>query len=217
MFNKKKCGKCRKSISGNYDFCPYCGSSLNENFKEDWGMLGKTDSNEKADSFSDPFFGGINSGIMGKMINSAMKMLENEMKKTANTQDNPSRAKFKLMINGKEVPLNSPNKKENQKKPNKKLTKPLPVFSENKRKEFQKLKREEPKSNLKRFSDKVIYEIEIPGLKKVENVSILKLENSVEIKAIGNKKSYEKILSLNSPLINYSISKNNLILEFEAN
>lgn len=216
MFKKKKCGKCRKNINDSYDFCPYCGNSLNENFKQDWGMLGKTDSSEKINSFADPF-GNMNAGIMGKMINNAMKMLEKEMRRTTNAQNNTPRTKFKLMINGKEVPLNSSNKTISSKKVKKVLSKKLPMFSESKRKEFQKLKREEPKSNLKRFSDKVVYEIEIPGLKDVGNLSILKLENSVEIKAIGNKKAYEKIFSINSSIIDYSILKGLLVLEFEAN
>ena len=205
MFKKKECNKCRKRINNDYEFCPYCGNSLNENFKEDWGMLGRDDFTGQFNS-SNSFFGKITGGMMGKMINNAMRMLEKEMQKEG------AGGKFKLMINGREIPLGSNRK--NPKKIKKIETKKLPMFSEEKRKQFQRLKREEPKANLTRFADKIIYEIEIPGLNSLDDLSILKLENSIEVKAIGHEKAYEKIIQINSPIIDYSILNNNLILEF---
>ena len=210
---KKKCNKCERKISSNYDFCPYCGSSLNKSFKKDWGMLGKSDFGE-GNFLSGSFFEKITGGMMGKMLNNAMKMLEKEMNKGAKNSFEP---KFKLMINGREVPLNSVSKKQPPRKEKKAELKNLPIFSEKKRKQFQNLERVEPKTNLKRFADKVIYELEIPGLNSIEDVSILRLENSLEIKAIGNKNAYEKIIRINSSIISYAIEENNLILEFGVN
>ncbi len=42
----------------------------------------------------------------------------------------------------------------------------------------------------------------------------MKLENSIEIKAITKDKAYFKIIPLNLPIINYNILKEKLILEF---
>ena len=79
MFKKNECKKCRKKINDKYEFCPYCGSSLNENFKnEDWGMLGKNDFFEEQKQSVNSSFGG---GVLGKMLGTAMKMFEKELQK----------------------------------------------------------------------------------------------------------------------------------------
>lgn len=216
MFRKKKCKNCNEKISGKDNFCPNCGFQIKENSK-DYGMLGKNDYSEEVDPFANSLFGKMTGGLMGKMLNNAMRMLEKEMKKEAKNQDNFTNTNFRLMINGKEIPLNQPNQRQIKKQENKPQVKKLPMFSEEKRKEFQKLKREAPKTNLRRIGNKVICEIDMPGVKSIEDISILKLESSVEIKAIGKNKAYEKIIQISSPMTDYSLSKTNLILEFRGN
>jgi hypothetical protein len=216
MFKKKNCKKCGEKTNSKYRFCPNCGVNLNNSKNEDWGMLGKNDKVEE--NFMPPFLGG---GMLNKMIGSAMKMLEKELQKDMKRTNQPNtnnsikpNSNFRLMINGKEVPLNQQPQKQN--KIEKKEIKKLPMFSDEKRKQFQKLEKKEPKIKIKRLADRLVCEIEIPEIKSIEDISILKLENSIEIKAIGKNKSYFKILQINSPIISYGIEKNNLILELES-
>ena len=47
-------------------------------------------------------------------------------------------------------------------------------------------------------------------------ISIVKLENSIEIKAVSKKKAYIKLIPINMPITNYQLEKGKLILELEA-
>lgn len=214
MFKKDKCKNCNEKINKKDNFCPNCGSRIKEN-SEDYGMLGKNDFMEEKNPFEDSIFGGFGGGMINKMFSGAMKMLEKEiqkeMKRESQNKNTPN-SHFELFINGKRISPDKIKVSKKQIQEPQKTEKQLPTFSNEKIEQFKKLEREEPKVNLKRFANKIIYEIEVPGIKSVENVSILKLENSIEIKAIG-KKAYEKILTVNSPIINYSVSKDSLIIE----
>jgi HSP20 family molecular chaperone IbpA len=204
MLNKNKCPNCNKKVKDSYNFCPNCGFPIKENEKK-YGMLGKKE-NEKND-FSTKIFGGIGGGIMNKMLGNAIKMLEKEME---NIDDLPN-GKIKLMINGKEI---TPKRNKNEIKKN---TKFLPIdFSKENLKKWKNLPKEEPKSNIKRIDNKINYEIEIPEVKSIQDISIIKLENSLEVKAIGEKKAYIKRIPINLPLKKYSLLKGLLILEIDA-
>jgi HSP20 family molecular chaperone IbpA len=79
-----------------------------------------------------------------------------------------------------------------------------------------RLPKEEPSTEMKRFSDKITYEINLPGVKSVDDVSIMNLENSIEIKAIAKDKVYTKIIPVNLPIRNYKLAEEKLILELET-
>ena len=122
------------------------------------------------------------------------------------------------MINGKEINLNNGmeevvNPEKNEKSKGIKFKK----FSEEQAKTFSKLPKKEPKTDLKRIADKISYEIEIPGVESFEDVSVLPLENTIEIKAITKEKAYSKSIPLNLPIVNYGFSKGLLVLEFQGN
>jgi len=83
------------------------------------------------------------------------------------------------------------------------------------------LPKEEPETNVRRLSNKVIYEISLPDVKTLENIAIKKLENSIEIKAIAEKsgkayKAYSKHIPLSYPLKKYSFKGQKLVLELDA-
>ena len=92
----------------------------------------------------------------------------------------------------------------------------IPQVSEETFKKSTKLPRKEPKSKLTRLKDKIVYELEIPGLNSLDKVLINKLENSIEIKAFTDKAVYIKTLPAKLPLIQYSINNGKLFLEFKA-
>ena len=85
------------------------------------------------------------------------------------------------------------------------------------REEKQKLKKTEPKTNLKRFGDQINYELEIPGVSSIKDVSILRLEKGLEVRAIAKKIAYQKRIAIDMPLSKYSLIDNTLTLELEAN
>ncbi len=228
MFSKKSCPRCGKKTSKKNSYCPACGLPLNKNQKkqkEDFGMLGQDD---VMDFSQNSLFGGMGANFMNKMLSSTMKMLEKELQKEmqrnsgidsnqAKNIQNPNmpKTKIRLMINGKEVDLGGNGIKPNKVKEEKPKAK-LNSFSEEQAKKFSKLPKKEPKTNLKRIGDKITYEIEIPEVKSIEEISITPLENSIEIKAIGKEKAYSKSIPLNLPIAQYTLSDGLLILEFQG-
>lgn len=236
MFNKITCKKCNKKVSKRNSFCPNCGNYVSpyKKPKENYGMLGAPDSDEEnelmgeANEMANSIFGGFGGKMLNKVLNQTMKMLEKEMQKSMqesmkNTNNqNPERGinnpHFELFINGKRI--NPENIKVTQ-KPIQFTEKTKVKKSENKNrffsgeniKKFSNLPKEEPKTDLRRLPDKIIYEIIIPGVNSIEDISIIKLENSIEIKAVSKNKAYSKVIPINLEIVNYEIQKGKLILE----
>jgi len=225
MFKKKKCAKCKEKVSDKFKYCPSCGSVVNPNAEEErWGMLGKDDrvaEEENQDIFQSSLFGGFSGKMFNKMLGSAMKMLEKEMQKGFMEErlekEMPLRTNFELYINGKKV---NPEKIKVMKKPVNTPQKELPkktmhknIFSQESLEKFSKLPKEEPKTNIRRLSNKVVYEIDVPGVESINDIAIVKLESSIEVKAIGKTKAYKKVIPLDLPLKRYKLDKDKLILE----
>ena len=95
------------------------------------------------------------------------------------------------------------------------LSKPK-EFSAKNIKKLSTLPRKEPSTNIRRLSNRVIYEIDLPDVKSEKDVSIIQLENSIEIKAVSKNKAYTKLISLNLPIIDYNFSDEKLILELSG-
>src|SRR3989338_3480339 len=208
MFGKKRyCRNCREKVSSKYRFCPSCGDEIESYKEEDWGMLGREDIFGE-ESFASPFFGGFSGKMFNSMLGGAFKMLEKEMK----NMEKSSGSNFRLMINGKEIQIGQPKK---QKEAVRKI--PKREFGKEQLKKISELPKKEPKTSLKRLGDKIIYEIEMPEVKSLNDVLINNLENSIEIKAIGEKLIYSKIIPINMPVINQELSQGKLILELGEN
>jgi len=150
------------------------------------------------------------------MLGSTLKMLEKELNKEFDKQKPEPRfatkPQIRLMINGKEI---TPRIQSTvaQKSP----IKTLPInFSNENLKKFQRLEKKEPKTQVRRVGDKVTYELEIPGVESINDISIIKLESGIEVKAIGKNKAYLKNISIPLPLTKYLLSKGRLILELDT-
>jgi len=214
MFNKKSCKKCGKKASDKYEFCPHCGSSFNPPRQEDWGMLGKEDTINEFEQLTNSLFGGMGGKMIGKMFNSTMKMLEKEMQKGMNQPQNQPRTQMELFINGKKINLTQQPQQNPQRQIQKQVKKtPSIKLPQEKLKGFYKLSQKEPLTDVRRLSDRVIYEIKMPGIKSEKELSITPLENTIEIKAMTKTQAYFKIIPLGLPIINYSLSKGSLVLE----
>ncbi len=88
-------------------------------------------------------------------------------------------------------------------------------------KKFAGLPKKEPETNIRRLSNKIVYEIKMPDVKSIEDVSITQLESSIEIKALATPKRkkkyvYSKIIPVNLPIKKYNLLKEKLVLELET-
>jgi HSP20 family molecular chaperone IbpA len=224
MFNKKRCNACGEKISGNYNFCPYCRVNLAENDDEEWGMLGKNDF-AQPDEMKMPF--GFNA-----LFNTLLKNLDKQFNELERNYPSEKNKKPHIRKSGVSISINTSNgrppeikikrfgdtpqiqgKKNGEKSVKKQI---LKSFSEKQRKKFSHLPRKDPDTEIRRLSDRIVYEIKMPGVISLENVSINQLEESIEIKAIGKKNSYSKIIPVKLPVRKYNISKGKLVLELDS-
>jgi len=222
MFKKKKCKNCGEKINDSYNFCPYCRVPIRDFFEDDkeWGILGRNDFSPY-DRVKLPM--GFNT-----LFNTILKSLNKQFNKFENIENEPKKSKVKkggvsisIHTSGNKPPEikvtsfgNLPEFKEKEKQIKKNVkTLKLPVSDQ---KKFTGLPKEEPKTNVRRFSNKIIYEINMPNVKSIKDVSIIQLENSIEIKALAKNKVYYKIIPINLPVKNYNLSKEKLVLELEA-
>lgn len=216
MFKKKKCHSCGEKISGDYNFCPYCGASTSKSSKnEDWGLLGKND----LDFSNSTNIPGIN-----MIFNSLIKNLDKQMRDI----EGPQKAKKpKMKKSGISISIHSSGNKNpeirvksfgnNEIKKKKTIeTKEKIKLPSTKPGKFSGLRKEEPETNIRRFSDKVIYEIKMPGVKSIEDISISQLEDSIEIKALSKNKVFYKVIPINLPIKKYDFSEKKLTLELDS-
>jgi HSP20 family molecular chaperone IbpA len=215
MFKKKTCRRCGEKINEKYNFCPYCRAPINGD-PEEWGMLGKNDFMTPMDNIKLPM--GFNTlfNSLIKNLNKQFSDLDKEMQKDLSRKDAMPKTNIRLMINGKEINLSNPNRSPKTATRGKKQIEPKLELPKRDFSKFSKLPKVEPKADIRRLSNKVVYEINMPGVKSIEDVSIIQLENSIELKALGRKKVYFKIIPINLPIRNYDLTKGKLILELEA-
>ena len=223
MFKKKTCKNCGEKINEKYNFCPYCRVPLNEG--EDWGMLGKNDFVAPMEEMRLPM--GLNT-IFNSLMNNLNKQfneLDRDIKEEKKSKIPAKKGGISISISTSgnlppEIRVKSfgdvPEFKERGRKIKKK-EKGLKMGNlKNKSKKFVGLPKEEPRTDIRRFSNRVIYEIQMPGVKSMKDVSIIQLENSIEIKALAKNKVYSKLIPINLPIRDYNLEKGKLVLELEA-
>ncbi len=214
MFSKKKCQKCNSKIKDDFDYCPYCGVPTGE--RENWGMLGRNDlASDMVNSMPRGLFAGMNEKVLNKMLTGAMKMLENEMGKEVKetkVQQPQMRTSFELFINGKKV---SPENIKVTRRPTSVVKKEgmEEIMPSDNLKKFADLPKKEPSTNIRRLANKVVYEIDVPGVTSMNDISIAKLEKSIEIKAVSKEHAYKKLIPIDLPLRRYKLEKEKIILE----
>ena len=224
MFNKKKCKNCGEKVSQDYNFCPYCRTLLKDNAgNEGWGLLGRND-NIGDIKFPLGFNHLVNSLI--KSMNSQFKEVESPANYTKKQTQKSGMKKGGISISittsrnkPPEIKVTSfgsiPEFTPKQKKaePKRSVLMPLPLIDS---KKFSGMPKKEPETNIRRLSNKVVYEINTPGVKSMEDVSIIQLENSIEIKAFAKDKIFHKIIPINLPITNYGLSDGKLVLELDT-
>jgi HSP20 family molecular chaperone IbpA len=208
MFKRKKCPRCESKIRESYSYCPSCGVGLKKENQKDYGMLGKNDGDNL--SLEPKMPPGVN-----LLISTLMKALDGQFKQIE--KENQKRAPKKGVSISITTSTGLPPEIKVDSYGNEEEIEEIPSrhLSYDKQKKFSKLEKETPKTNIRRFSDKVICEMEVPGVKSLEDVSIIRLENSIEIKALAEDKGYQKIIPTDLPISNYKLSKGKLLIEME--
>lgn len=223
MFKKKLCQNCGNKVGDKYRFCPCCGVQTNKNLEENWGMLGKNDSVQHDDALAFPMGLGTLFNALMKNLNNQFSELNKEMgmqnnldKKNFNKEAVPIKKGISISIStsGNNPPKIKISQMGNCEKKQIKRKNFSKNFSENNLKKLSKLVKKEPLTEIKRLSNELIYEINLPGVKSLDDISILNLENSIEIKALTKTKAYVKVIPISLPMKNYEFANEKLILEF---
>jgi len=215
MFGEK-CPRCDKRVSKKHDFCAYCGVNLNaeDSSSGNEGFLGNNDNL----NFKLPFgFNALMKPLM-KELSKQMLELDKELKKEQQDDNKGKKGKsvghFNIHIG---IPGQSPIKiNTNNFSPkiaSEKNEFNLPKISGA---DFDKAKnfpREEPNTNMRRLSDRLIYEIELPEVISLDKVNISILEEGIEVKAIAKNVVYNKLLDVTLPLNKCEFKKDLLVLE----
>ena len=215
MFKKKSCKNCGNKISDKYEFCPYCGKPFTKG--EDFGMLGKNDFIPSNKGIKFPMGMNMIFNSLMKNLNKQFSELNNEIRAESKPQKRPAdKKRISISIssfgnNPPEIKVNSFGNNLKLKQQIKKI--PLQNLSQENLKKISTLPKQEPLTNIRRLANKVIYEIEMPEVSSIKDILIVKLENSIEIKAIAKEKVYVKQIPINLPITNYELSQGKLILE----
>jgi len=214
MFKRKKCPNCNNKVSNSYTFCPHCSKQLKNKQEGGFGLLGRNDYEPYEEI-------GLPKGL-SVIFNSLLKNLNKQME-DIERKNNPEGSRPKnrsigisIHTSGNKPPqikFTSFNK-ESEKHENKEIKKRVSLPSTNPKK-FIGLPKKNPETNVRRLSDKVIYEIDLPGVKSIEDISIIQLENSIEIKAFAKDHVFHKIIPISLPIKDYNFSKKKFTLELD--
>lgn len=197
---KELCPECSDVIEEDFMFCPYCGLDLTDPEEEmqDFGLIGGSD---KIKDQKNPF---SQLGITEKMISSLMQNMIKNVRIEMHPSNSPEVHSFP---NGIKINMGVPKQQVRKSQQEQEIT-------EEQIQKLSDLPRMAAKTKVRRFSDKIIYELSAPGIESVKDIFVSKIESGYEIKALAKNKIYVNSLSVNLPLTKYSIDDNKLTVEF---
>ncbi len=201
MFNKK-CPGCAKNIKKDFNYCPHCGASFKAGAEKDnFGMLGRDDSGREIQQELRLPFG------MGKIVNSLVKQLEQEMNGKMSS-DGSKGFKIKIAMGQpqmKQVVRREPMKIES-----------VPEVSEKEIERRAGLPTVEVESKIRRLADRIIYEIDAPGVQGKKDVVVVKLASGLEIQGYSNDTCYVKFIPLTIEIMGYHVENGKIFVELRA-
>jgi len=195
--------------------------------EEDYGFLGKEDAFESQ-------VPSMNLGLpfgFNNLFNSLLKEVDSqfrELDKGMSKEQNQKKKMNNLNESGISISISSSTGKKPEIKinafgpefSNLKVKQPKEIkperinISDEQARAISKLPKKEAQTSVRRLSNKIIYEISLPGIKNLKDILINKLENSTEIKAFTKDTAYFKLLPVNFPITHYCLEKDKLIIEF---
>lgn len=208
---KRKCSRCNRKVEKDFLFCPYCAYDFRlekrEREEKDYGFLGRDDFGMPEPRMNLPF--GFNR-IFNSLVKELDKQFRNMDKDDFDMKKNGIRINISTGFGKPAIKINELGNRK-QEKEIKKVS-----LSKEKARKLLELPKQEAETSVRRLSNKLVYEISVPGVKNIRDVLINKLESSVEIKAIAKYRIFVKLLPINLPLINYKLKQEKLILEFKS-
>ena len=205
MFSNQKCKRCEEKFSKKYNFCPHCGLSIKEEYD---------------DQLFEPIF------KLGFPFNKLFKDLEKQMKglEPSFFEEGSEDSMFKGIsinidtLNGQPTIRIKPavdNREEEKEGKDHLNFNQIESLTEEKALKFSNLPREEAPTKVKRLSNRLIYEICLPGVKK-EDVMISRMEKSIEVKAFSDEKAFFKIIPLSMQILKSHFKEDLLTLELKV-
>ena len=70
-------------------------------------------------------------------------------------------------------------------------------------------------SIVRRLSDRIIYEISVPGVKDKKDITITKLEDGIEIRAYSKLNCFFKSLPIKAEILRYYLDQGRLFFELK--
>ncbi|MEK6847354.1 MAG: hypothetical protein AABY16_04265 [Nanoarchaeota archaeon] len=212
MFSSVKCKRCDGKLKDDFSFCPFCGLDLRnpEADMREFGMLGKNDSVLGA-----PLLGGGAMGLPGDfnaIFAQVMKMMEHQFRHMGaeNVDFGDAKPEITRLPNGIQIKLGP----RMIGKPQQKQEQQPRVITDEQKERMKSLPRGEARINVRRFSDKVVYELNAPGVENINDIFVSKLESGYEVKAVGKKKVYVNSLQIALPMKKYFVKDDKLTIEF---
>lgn len=228
MIRKKRCSRCGKLIDKSFDYCPYCGAEQKKE-KSDNLLDSINDAVDNPNSLDMDIFSKMFTGNFGKIVNNLARQIEKQMSEMdkhieRKPKSNEPFSGISISINtqtGKQPKIDVKSFGKN------KLIK-VPTANKNKlggvgktviEQKFEQkasvLPRQEATSQVKRLSNKIIYEIDLPGVKSKKDIMIRSLSHSIEVKAVAKDKVYFKLIPISLPIISYDLSEGKLTLSLK--
>ncbi|MEK6855471.1 MAG: hypothetical protein AABX73_04580 [Nanoarchaeota archaeon] len=222
LFDKKnknlKCEACGSKIEKKYSFCPHCGNNFIdfEKEQEEFGVLGRNDFIKSEEKIASSSFG-ITDKLVGSIFNSLMRNLDKQLQNHFKDMERDiEKAEIKTFPNGIRIKIVGPMTLSQEQDQNSKKSSAIhkKSINENQLQKIISLPKEKAKTSVKRLGNKIIYELEMPGVLSPHDVFLSKLESGYEVKAIGNKKVYVNNIPINLPIKKCSIQDSKLFVEF---
>ena len=202
IFNKTDCRYCRRRINKSYRYCPLCGYDQKKPVQE-YPLM---------PSISFPF-SKIFDELTKEFSREFDKLYEEDFEKKSRKVKS-SGISISISTEGGEprIRMHTLGDAEREQRVQAKQIKQR-VLSKEEAERYAKLPRHEAETTVKRLGDKIIYEISLPGVSRVEDVFVTKLQNSIEIKAFGKDKAYFKLIPVDLHIGNYLLKEGKLVLE----
>jgi hypothetical protein len=202
---KKKCFDCGRKVEKGFSFCPYCGVSFKAGRdRVNFGMLGRDDSGEEVRQEAKLPLG------MEKIMSSLVRQLEKQMGNMNfdNVQGVPKGIKIRVS--------RGPGQVRQVVREGPKKAKVVEEVSEEEVERRMGLPKVEGVSKVRRLADRIVYEIEAPGVRSKRDVVVTELATGLEIKAYSENKCYVKFIPLKVEMIGYSVGNDRVIVELRS-
>jgi len=202
---KRKCPACAEKVERKFNFCPYCGESFKvRKDRGNFGMLGVDDSGDGVRAEQKLPFG------MEKIMGSLVKQLEKQMGNMnfEGVEGMPKGIKINVM--------RSPTQKSGVRSQVSEKKIEVPEVSEAEAERRIGLKKVEAESRVRRLADRIVYEIDAPGVVRKDDVVVTELASGLEIRAYSEDKCYVKFIPLKVELIGYSVRSDRVFVEIRG-